>query len=120
MTAASEGDKAAQGGTPAQLRSLRAQGRRTMRKLLDAGLRVFDERGYQAARVDDVVKAARTSHGTFYLYFANKEDLFRVLAEDCVAAMTALAGELGPVGPDRAGYDALRTWLGRFVQTYRQ
>ena len=27
--------------------------------------------------VDDIVRAARTSHGTFYLYFANKEDLLR-------------------------------------------
>src|SRR3954447_19762589 len=101
-----------QGGQPAQLRALRAQGKRTMRKLLDAGMKVFDERGYQAARVDDVVKAARTSHGTFYLYFSNKEDLFRVLAEDCVAAMDRL--ELEPVDPGAAGYDALRQWLAGF------
>jgi AcrR family transcriptional regulator len=109
-----------QGGAPAQLRALRAQGRRTMRKLLNAGMRVFDERGYQAARVDDVVKAARTSHGTFYLYFANKEDLFRVLAEDCVAAMQELADDFGPVGPGPEGYQQLRTWLARFVGAYRR
>ena len=48
-----------------------------MRKLFDAGMRVFAERGYHAARVDDIVRTARTSHGTFYLYFANKEDLLR-------------------------------------------
>src|SRR5881275_2706335 len=110
----------AAGGAPAQLRALRAQGRRTMRKLLAAGMKVFDERGYQAARVDDVVKAARTSHGTFYLYFANKEDLFRVLAEDCVAAMEALADDFGPIEPGPDGYDALRAWLARFVDTYRR
>lgn len=108
-----------EGGTPAQLRSLRAQGKRTMRKLLAAGIEVFDERGYQAARVDDVVKAARTSHGTFYLYFSNKDDLFRVLAEDCVAAMTELADDFGPVDPGPDGYAQLRAWLGRFVQAYR-
>ena len=91
-----------------------------MEKLLAAGLRVFDERGFQAARVDDVVKAAKTSHGTFYLYFANKDDLFRVLAEDCAEAMTALADELGPVGSGVDGYAALREWLGRFVVAYRR
>jgi len=91
-----------------------------MRKLLAAGMKVFDERGYQAARVDDVVKAARTSHGTFYLYFANKEDLFRVLAEDCVSAMEDLADDLGPVAPGTEGYEVLRAWLARFVDTYRR
>ena len=43
-----------------------------MRQLLDAGVEVYASKGYFAARVDDIVKLARTSHGTFYLYFANK------------------------------------------------
>ena len=50
-----------------------------MQKLLDAGLAEFDERGFQAVRVDDVVRRAKISHGTFYLYFSNKEDLFKAL-----------------------------------------
>ena len=37
--------RASEGGTPAQLRSLRTQGKKTMRKLLTAGMQVFDERG---------------------------------------------------------------------------
>ena len=61
---------------------MRAQGRKTMRRLLDAGMRVFADRGFHAARVDDIVRAARTSHGTFYLYFTNKEDLLRALANE--------------------------------------
>ena len=73
--------------TPAGERELRSQGRRTMAKLLDAGMQVLAERGYHAARVDDVVRKARTSHGTFYLYFANKEDLFRALAHECAEEM---------------------------------
>ena len=64
-------------GTPASERELRTQGKQTMAKLLDAGLLVLTERGYHAARVDDIVRVADMSHGTFYLYFANKEDLFR-------------------------------------------
>src|SRR5947209_1766891 len=91
----------ARGGAPAQERELRAQGKKTMRKLLDAAMVVFDKRGYHAARVDDIVKVARTSHGTFYLYFANKEDLFRALLRDVADEMTALADSLGPVGPDQ-------------------
>ncbi|MGH3211976.1 MAG: TetR/AcrR family transcriptional regulator, partial [Trebonia sp.] len=60
------------GGTPAQDRELRAQGRETVRKLLEAGMTEFEERGFNGVRVDDVVKRAGISHGTFYLYFANK------------------------------------------------
>ena len=66
-----------------------------MRKLSDAGLRVFAERGYPPARVDDIVRAARTSHGTFYLYFANKEDLLRALAVECADSLFELADSLG-------------------------
>jgi AcrR family transcriptional regulator len=107
-------------GTPASERELRAQGRKTMRKLLDAGMRVFAERGYQAARVDDIVRAARTSHGTFYLYFANKEDLLRALAVECAHEMNALAEQLGDIGADESGVNELRRFLGGFFTTYRR
>jgi AcrR family transcriptional regulator len=107
-------------GTPAQTRELRAQGRKTLRRLLDAGMKVFAERGFHAARVDDIVRVARTSHGTFYLYFANKEDLLRALATECAQEMDALAGRLGPVGPDAAGAAELRTFLDQFFTTYRR
>jgi AcrR family transcriptional regulator len=83
------------GGAPASKRVLRSQGRRTMRKLLDAAMVAFDRRGYHATRVNDIVDIAKTSHGTFYLYFSNKEDLLRAL-------VTEAAGE------SQTLYDALR------------
>ncbi|MGH9111288.1 MAG: TetR/AcrR family transcriptional regulator [Acidimicrobiales bacterium] len=105
-------------GGPASERKLRAQGRRTLAKLLDAGLEVFGERGYHAARVDDVVRRARTSHGTFYLYFSNKDDLLRALARECAVEMQDLADVLGQVTPDKAGQDELRSWVEGFYRTY--
>jgi AcrR family transcriptional regulator len=106
------------GGAPAQERKLRTQGRKTLRRLLDAAITVFERRGYHAARVDDIVKVAKTSHGTFYLYFANKEDLFRALLADVTDEMTALSQSLGPIGSSKAGYDELRAWLSRFFDLY--
>src|SRR5207248_1813659 len=108
------------GGAPAQERELRAQGKKTMRKLRDAAKTVFEKRGYHAARVDDIVKVAKTSHGTFYLYFANKEDLFRTLTADVAEEMTGLLESLAPITADDDGYRELRQWLGRFTDVHQQ
>jgi AcrR family transcriptional regulator len=106
------------GGIPAQERELGAQGRKTVRRLLEAGIAEFDERGFQAVRVDDVVRRAKTSHGTFYLYFANKEDLFKTLLRDALHDMSIITGEFPVVTRNDAGRAALRTWIRRFCDTY--
>jgi AcrR family transcriptional regulator len=106
------------GGAPTRTRELRARGQRTLRRLLDAGVEVFATRGYHAARVDDIVKVARTSHGTFYLYFSNKEDLFRALAEEVASEMQTLAESLGPLGPGAGDRAELRAWIASFADLY--
>jgi AcrR family transcriptional regulator len=102
----------------AQTRELRARGQRTLRNLLDAAVEVFEARGYHAARVDDVVKLARTSHGTFYLYFANKEDVFRALMAEVADALQVLAEDLGPLRPGPEGRAELQAWMARFDDLY--
>jgi AcrR family transcriptional regulator len=101
-----------------QPRELRARGRNTRRKLLDAGADVFATKGYHATRVDDIVKVAQTSHGTFYLYFSNKEELFGALAEEVGEEMQVLAESLGPLRPGPAGEAELRAWIERFADLY--
>jgi AcrR family transcriptional regulator len=86
-----------------------------VRRLLDAGAEVFATRGYHATRVDHVVRRARTSHGTFYLYFASKEDLFRALALDVVDELRVLTDEIGVIEPTARGLRELREWVRRFV-----
>lgn len=78
------------------------------------------EKGYHAARVDDIVKAADVSHGTFYLYFANKQELLIALAGQCAEEMTGVVAGLGAVEPGEAGRAELRRWLTEFVSTYRR
>ena len=99
-------------------RELRTRGRRTRERLLSAGAAVFAERGYHAARVDDIVKLAETSHGTFYLYFANKEGLFHALAEQVAEQLAGLANTLPALTPGPAGLAALTTWMAEFQMMY--
>ncbi|HEV2536450.1 MAG TPA: helix-turn-helix domain-containing protein, partial [Streptosporangiaceae bacterium] len=88
------------GGAPAQDRELRAQGRETVRRLLEAGMVEFEGRGFHGVRVDDVVRRAGISHGTFYLYFSNKEDLFKALLKDALHDMEIVAGDFPVVTRD--------------------
>ncbi len=100
-------------------RDRRGQGSETRERLLEAGLAVFAERGYHAARVDDIVRAAETSHGTFYLYFANKEELLRDLATSCASDLRSAASGLGTApSADGSGTDALAAFVSAFMATY--
>src|SRR6266550_6654530 len=48
-------------------------------ELLDAALDVFFEKGFAAARLEDIAARAGVSKGTVYLYFSSKEDVFDAL-----------------------------------------
>lgn len=59
---------------------------RTRRKLLDAGMHVFAERG-EALTASDVVVAADVSNGTFYNHFVDRDDFIRALAHESLTAL---------------------------------
>lgn len=52
----------------------RAQ-RRRRADIIDAALRVFDQQGFEVARMEDVAAEAEIAKGTVYLYFENKQAL---------------------------------------------
>lgn len=58
-----------------------AQAAATQELLLATAHEVFAERGYQATTVGAITDRANTAHGTFYLYFRNKEDVFAKVIE---------------------------------------
>jgi AcrR family transcriptional regulator len=78
---------------------------------------VLVRRGYHQTRVDDVVTEAGVSHGAFYRYFDNKEQLAHVLAVRAIRRVSTALTEIpdppapeGPVGRD----PVLRQWLRRY------
>jgi AcrR family transcriptional regulator len=70
------------------------------RQILDAALEVFGERGLAGARLDDIARRAGVSKGTIYLYFPNKEELFReVVRAVVVDRLRQAAAEAGTSDP---------------------
>ncbi|HXF54478.1 MAG TPA: helix-turn-helix domain-containing protein [Hyphomicrobiaceae bacterium] len=65
-------------------RAPRASPEARRRAILDAALTVFAERGYEAARLDDIAARAGIAKGTLYLYFADKQALFEALIHSAV------------------------------------
>jgi AcrR family transcriptional regulator len=63
-------------------RPLSKRGIDTRRRLLDAAENVFGELGYHDASIVKVAEAAGVAPGTFYLYFAGKQEIFDELVED--------------------------------------
>ena len=93
-----------------------ASGNAAFDALLASGRAVFADRGYHGTRVDDLVAAAGVSHGAFYRYFRNKEELASVLTARAVRAVGTAAMEIPNVSAleEPTGKAVLRRWLCRY------
>lgn len=107
-------DVTALGGEPTKTRDLRSRGKETVSRLLRAGQQVVEERGHDEARVDDIVDVAGLSHGTFYLYFRDREDLLHSLIRLTARELAPLADELQGVPTQ----EALATWTEQVIREF--
>jgi AcrR family transcriptional regulator len=86
----------------------------TRERLVDAGLRLFAERGFQASTVADLEREAGLSPGSggLYQHFRGKRDLLDAVVENAMASVDQLAGafELLPLGDLRAELTLLARW----------
>jgi AcrR family transcriptional regulator len=91
-------------------------GARTLTNLLKAGHDLLVTRGYHGTRVDDIATAAGVSHGAFYRYFDNKDQLVRVLALRAVRHVVDAFAQIPDIAtaPGPASSTALRQWLRRY------
>ena len=58
-------------------------------EILQAALDLFVERGYANTRAEDVAKKAGVSKGTVYLYFTDKESLFKAVIRENIVPLIA-------------------------------
>lgn len=89
------------------------------RELLDAALAVFVEKGFAAARPEEIALRAGVSKGTLYLYFHSREDMLAALIQERFSSRIAL-GTHEPATDAAASQDLLRSvltaWRAALVQ----
>jgi AcrR family transcriptional regulator len=88
----------------------------TAEQLLVAARDVFEARGYQATTVGAITERASCAHGTFYLYFRNKEDAFGKVITDVIHRMYERAA--GP--PSDKPYPALHEVIRGYLQIFAE
>jgi AcrR family transcriptional regulator len=115
--------KAAQGpaGPQAPVRVRRPGRAAVRRRLLDAAVHVFAERGYASANLDQVAAAAGLTKGAIYSNFESKDDLFFAMMEDQVlrrveAIRATLEASAGAPREQRTLHDIGRLLTEAFTQ----
>ena len=69
-------------------------------EILEAALKVFSEKGYHAAKIEDIAAELNIGHGTFYRYFKNKLDIFNHVVESIIRAAAEVVKDVDPDEPD--------------------
>lgn len=82
--------------------------------ILKAGLAVFAEHGFEAARLDAVAARAGVAKGTLYLYFRDKQALFEEIVRDAASPLIARFEAMAKI-PDVPVLPLLETLFGIFV-----
>src|ERR1700681_1997248 len=84
------------------------------RQIIDGARAVFLAKGFDAASMNDIARAAGVSKGTLYVYFKHKEELFEaIVGQQC----RAQAEQIFNLDPQDHDVEAVLTRLGvAFVQ----
>lgn len=97
---------------------MQARAEETRRRILEAAVRLFGERGYGETGLVDIVEAAELSKGAFYYHFSSKEDVAsaiiddydRRLAETVLAHIDPTAPRVGDMVRSTFAVQALQCW----------
>lgn len=100
------------------------KGERTRRRLLEAAEQVFADLGYHDASIVKITEAAGVAMGTFYLYFAGKQEIFDVLVEDLNTRIRHAMSEASGKGvtrleQERLGFEAFFRFTAEHPALYR-
>ena len=101
-----------------------ARGERTLRKILDAAIAEFGERGFAETSIVGITSRAKVALGTFYTYFDSKEALFAALVQDMSGKVRdlvapALAEASDALDGERRALEAYLQFVSAHKEVYR-
>lgn len=104
--------------TPARQLPATVRGARTRAGLVAAARKVFERDGYLDAKLIDITKAAGCATGSFYTYFANKEEIFAAVLEQ--AQQDMMHPGMGRVSDTDDPYAVLEASNRAYLEAYRR
>ncbi|MHB1125775.1 MAG: TetR/AcrR family transcriptional regulator [Bacillota bacterium] len=94
---------------------VRSRGK-TLQRLMKAANKVFSDKNYLDVKVADIVQEAGVAHGTFYVYFKNKEDCF----EKVICALIDEMWKITEAGPEhQTNYQTIEAVNRSFLEDFQ-
>jgi len=103
---------------PGQQVARTPRGNRTRLALLRAARQVFEEKGFLEARIIDITEKIPVAQGTFYIYFASKEQIFQELVEIVIRNVSEALKRREGYEPDPV--ERIRRANRTFIAAYRE
>ncbi|MCW2756905.1 MAG: hypothetical protein JWO46_651 [Nocardioidaceae bacterium] len=94
-----------------------AQKEMTRSRLMEAGLEVFVERGFDEATVEEITDRAGVGRTTFYTHFDGKAEVAIAIALAETGPLNRCVAELGDTDPDLL--DTILAWLSHLERQFR-
>ncbi|MEP6994952.1 MAG: TetR/AcrR family transcriptional regulator [Acidobacteriota bacterium] len=102
---------------PGLLTGPRSEAKRA--RILETAMRHFAERGYHAARIEDIATELSIAKGSVFQHFGTKEGLFLVAYQKAVSSFSAYLDAPSAV-LSRGFFQTLRYWLERTDRLLRE
>jgi len=85
-------------------------------KLLEAGVKLVVEKGFNKISVEDITKTAGVAKGSFYTYFKRKEDLIQEINRNATSQLMENINSMGNADID----EKLQAYVVRFVSNVQE
>ncbi|WP_291439699.1 TetR/AcrR family transcriptional regulator [Desulfovibrio sp.] len=86
--------------------------------LLDIAQKIFLEKGFETATINDILAAAALSKGGFYHHFKSKDDVLNALRVRYTQQFLETVERRVALLPDTALEERFQTWIAAYVDAY--